>query len=121
MKGHRNRTYGGVICFKLSADKYNKFVIQELISTAEYSDDPLEWSNFVRQCRRNFSLYPHVFRRDALKGPLCNNAEKVLHRNKRPHVKTLDQRTPIQICIKSTTMAGKLEGAIFGIYVISAP
>jgi hypothetical protein len=121
MKSQRHQTMGGVICFKLSTAEYNKFGIEELIPTTEYSDDPLEWSNFVRLCRHNFVQYPHVFRRDALRGPVCNNAERVLHRNERPHMKTLNGRTPIQMCIKSTVMAGKLESTIYGIYVISAP
>ncbi len=78
-------------------------------------------TSFVRLCRRGFVAHLHVFRRDALRDPICNNAEKILHRNERPHMNTLGASTPIQMCIKSTTMAGKLESAIHGVYMIPAP
>ncbi|CAF1123150.1 unnamed protein product [Rotaria sordida] len=118
-KSALNKTCGGVICFQIRDIEYHQFNVQELNETAEESSNPLEWSNFVKLCRRRFAEYPHMFRRDAFCGSVCKNAEKVYRtENERPQVKMLENRKPKQICIKSTTMASKLEGSIFGVYVI---
>lgn len=119
LKNNRYKTHTGVISFKISSTDYSTFKIQEIIPGQ--SGDPLEWSNFVRLCRRDYVRYPHILRRDALQGPMCNNAEKILHRNENPHIKTVGDRTPMQVCVKSTAMAGKLESSIFAVYVIRAP
>jgi len=94
--------------------------IQELIPGNPESNDTFEWPRFVRLCRQNITTYPHVCRRDGFKGSICNNAEKVLHCNERPQMKNFNGRRPIQICVKSTIMAGKLESSIRGVYVIRA-
>ncbi|UJR23924.1 hypothetical protein I4U23_026896 [Adineta vaga] len=118
-KGARNKTLGGVICFQLRETELNQFNIQELSETVEYSMNPLKWSNFVKLCRRRFVEYPHVLRRDAFHGAICNNAEKVRQiENERPQVKIIENRTPTQLCIKSTNMASRFECSILGVYMI---
>ncbi|CAF1249574.1 unnamed protein product [Adineta ricciae] len=117
-KGTRNKTHGGVICFQLRETEFHVFNIQELSETID-SMNPLKWSNFVKLCRRRFIEYPHVFRRDAFHGAICNNAEKVRQlENEQPQAKTIANRTPTQLCIKSTNMASKFEYSILGIYMI---
>ncbi|CAF1410479.1 unnamed protein product, partial [Rotaria sordida] len=117
-KGLRNQTLGGVICFQLGESELSQFKIQELTEKLEQCNDPLEWSNFVKLCRRRFHEYPHMLRRDAFRGAICNNAERVrLFENERPVPRVIDYRKPIQIRIKSTNMACKLEDAIMGIHL----
>ncbi|CAF1181742.1 unnamed protein product [Adineta steineri] len=118
-KARRSKTLDGVVCSQLRDIEFYQFNIQELNETTEKSTDPLEWCNFVQLCRRRFAEYPHMFRRDAFRGSICNHAEKVYRRKyERPQAKILGNRKPIQICIKITTMASKLEGSILGIYII---
>lgn len=109
-----------MICFSLSRTEYNKFSIYDLNRSAEPSNDPLEWSNFVRLCRRQMMEYPHRFRQDGLRGPTCNNAENVLHNDERPQMKHINGRKPLQICVKSTSMAQKLDISLLGVDVIDA-
>ncbi|CAF0893937.1 unnamed protein product, partial [Adineta ricciae] len=98
--------------------EFHALNIQELSETID-SMNPLKWSNFVKLCRHRFIEYPHVFRRDAFHGAICNNAEKVRQlENEQPQAKTIANRTPTQLCIKSTNMASKFEYSILGIYMI---
>ncbi|CAF5138033.1 unnamed protein product, partial [Rotaria sp. Silwood1] len=84
-KSALSKTCGGVICFQIRDIEYHQFNVQELNETAEESSNPLEWSNFVKLCRRRFAEYPHMFRRDAFCGSVCKNAEKVYRtENERP-------------------------------------
>jgi hypothetical protein len=118
MRSLRNKTLGVVICFAISRTEFNQLSIFDLRLDAQSANDPLDWSNFVRLCRRNVAEYPHRFRQDGLRGPISNNAEKVLHKDERPQMKNINGRTSIQICVKSTSLAQKLETSVLGIYVI---
>lgn len=107
-----------VLCFAVSKIEFNQFSIFDLHINTQPSDDPLDWSNFVRLCRRNITEYPHRFRQDGLRGPICYNAENVLRTDERPQMKDVNGRKPIRICVKSTSLAQKLETSVLGVYVI---
>jgi hypothetical protein len=118
MRCLRNKTLGVVMFFAISRTEFNQFSIFDLRISTQPADDPLDWSNFVRLCQRNVIEYPHRFRQDGLRGPISNNAEKVLHNDERAQMKNVNGRKPIQICVKSTSLAQKLETSVLGIYVI---
>ena len=64
----------------------------------------MEIRYFPEMCRRQPLRYSHRFRKDAIRGPICNNAEKVFHgAHERPQMKIINGRKPIQIFIKSTS------------------
>ncbi|CAF3327331.1 unnamed protein product [Rotaria socialis] len=119
-KGARNKVLAGIICFQLTESELSQLNIRDLHDTIDNSGDPLSWSNFVKLCRSRYNEYPHKFRCDALRGPVCNNAEKVrLYENERPRAKIINNRKITQICIKSTLLSSKLEAAIFGLYIFN--
>ncbi|CAF4007986.1 unnamed protein product [Rotaria magnacalcarata] len=120
-KGARNKLLAGIICFQLAESELSQLNIRDLPDTIDNSGDPLSWSNFVKLCRSRYNECPHKFRCDALRGPMCNNAEKVrLFENERPRAKIINNRKVTQICIKSTLLSSKLEAAIFGLYIFNA-
>ncbi|CAF1519914.1 unnamed protein product, partial [Adineta ricciae] len=117
-KSTESNIYGGIICFKLRDVGFNRFNTQDLNETTQESTNSLQWVNSDPSTGLIDLGSPHVFRPDAIRGGICNKAEKV-HRsgNEKPSMKILQGRKSIQIYVKSTNMAAKLDCSIFGIYM----